>query len=176
MLVTPSADSPAATIAHCAVGRQRGFLIVSFAFTASRPNSRSVTHADGKSSGWSTCRHYSRSMTTREPRDIVQAAIDAYHDHDLDRCLSFCAPDVVVTDADGAVIMSGSEEVRARYAASMAKHPNMHYDIPNRIALGSFVVDEELVTGFSAGGPEMLRAVLVYRFVDDQITAIQILS
>ena len=115
-------------------------------------------------------------MATLEPRDLVQAAIDAYHDHDLDRCLSFYTPDVVVTDAEGAVIMRGSEEVRGRYAASMAKHPNLHYDIPQRMAVGSFVIDEELVTGFSAGGPEMLRAVLVYRFVDAKISAIQILN
>ena len=25
-----------------------------------------------------------------EPPDVVQAAIDAYHAHDLDLCLSFC--------------------------------------------------------------------------------------
>ena len=44
------------------------------------------------------------------------------------------------------------------------------------MAVGSFVIDEELITGVSTGGTEMLRAVLVYRFVDDQISAIQILN
>ena len=49
-----------------------------------------------------------------EPRDVVQAAIDAYHDHDLDRCLSYYAPDVVVKDADGNVtrIISLADIVR----------------------------------------------------------------
>lgn len=56
-----------------------------------------------------------------EPRDIVQAAIDAYHDHDLDRCLGYYAPDVVVKDADGNVLMDGAEAVRARYARSMTE-------------------------------------------------------
>jgi hypothetical protein len=32
-----------------------------------------------------------------EPRDVAQAAIDAYHDHDLDPCMSYYASDVVVT-------------------------------------------------------------------------------
>jgi uncharacterized protein (TIGR02246 family) len=41
-----------------------------------------------------------------EARDVVQAAIDAYHAHDLDRCLSYYAPDVVVKDADGRILMS----------------------------------------------------------------------
>jgi hypothetical protein len=46
-----------------------------------------------------------------EPRDVVQAAIDAYHAHDLDRCLSFYAPDVVVKRVDGEILMDGAEAV-----------------------------------------------------------------
>jgi hypothetical protein len=112
-----------------------------------------------------------------EPRDVVQAAIDAYHDHDLDRCLSYYAPDVVVKDADGNVVMNGSDAVHARYASSMSENPNIHYDIPNRIALGAFVVDEEHVTGFTKPGskPE-LRAILIYRFSGALIREITILT
>ncbi len=49
-----------------------------------------------------------------EPRDVVQAAIDAYHAHDLDRCLSFYAPDVDVKGADGTILMDGANAVRGR--------------------------------------------------------------
>ncbi|TMG23756.1 MAG: hypothetical protein E6H96_09170 [Chloroflexi bacterium] len=111
-----------------------------------------------------------------EPRDVVQSAIDAYHAHDLDRCLSFYAADVVVKRADGTILMDGAEAVRARYAKSMSDHPNLHYDIPNRIALGNYVIDEERVTGYSPGGPDVVRAVLVYRFTADLIREILILS
>lgn len=111
-----------------------------------------------------------------EPRDVVQAAIDAYHDHDLDRCLGFYAPDVVVKRADGTILMDGAEAVRARYAKAMSDHPNLHYDIPNRIALGVYVIDEERVTGYAPGGPEVVRAALIYRFAGDLIQEIQILS
>jgi len=111
-----------------------------------------------------------------EPRDVVQAAIDAYHAHDLDRCLSFYAPDVVVKRADGTILMDGAEAVRARYAKSISDHPNLHYDIPNRIALGDYVIDEERVIGYSPGGPDVVRAVLVYRFAGDLIREILILS
>ena len=111
-----------------------------------------------------------------EPRECVQAAIDAYHDHDLDRCLSYYAPDVVVKDGDGKILMDGSETVRARYAKSIADNPEIHYDIPNRISLGPFVVDEEYVTGFTkAGSPSELRAILIYRFSGDLICEITIL-
>ena len=111
-----------------------------------------------------------------EPRDVVQSAIDAYHAHDLDRCLSFYAADVVVKRADGTILMDGAEAVRARYAKSMSDHPNLHYDIPNRIALGNYVIDEERVTGYSPSGPDVVRAVLVYRFTADLIREILILS
>jgi hypothetical protein len=112
-----------------------------------------------------------------EPRDIVQAAIDAYHAHDLDRCLGYYAADIVVRDADGKVLMDGAEAVRARYARAMRDHPDLHYDIPNRIALGDWVVDEERVTGYAAPRQgEIVRAVLVYRFSGPMIQEILILS
>ena len=44
-------------------------------------------------------------------------------------------------DAEGLVAMDGRDAVRARYARSMNENPEMHYDIPNRISLGEFVVD-----------------------------------
>lgn len=112
-----------------------------------------------------------------EPRDVVQAAIDAYHDHDLDRCMSYYASDVVVKDADGTVAMDGREAVRGRYARSMSENPEMHYDIANRISLGAFVVDEEHVTGLTKpGAPEEVHAVLIYRFSGDLIREITILT
>ena len=112
-----------------------------------------------------------------EPRDIIQAAIDAYHAHDLDGCLAYYAADVVVKAFDGTILMAGAEAVRARYAKSMADHQDLHYDIPNRIALGEWVIDEERVTGYA--GPragQVVRAALVYRLSDGLIQEILILS
>ena len=59
----------------------------------------------------------------------------------------------------------------------MTDNPDIHYDIPNRISLGAFVVDEEHVTGFTKPGarPE-LRAILIYRFSGEMIHEITILS
>lgn len=112
-----------------------------------------------------------------DPREIVQAAIDAYHDHDLDRCLGYYAPDVVVKDAEGGILMDGAEAVRSRYAKAMTDNPNIRYDIPNRIVLGDWVIDEERVTGLSKpGSPDVVRAVLVYRISGGRIREILILS
>ena len=112
-----------------------------------------------------------------EPQEVVQAAIDAYHDHDLDRCLGYYAQDVVVRDAEGNVLMDGADAVRSRYAKAIAENPKIHYEIPNRIALGEWVIDEERVTGFTKpGSPEVVRAVLVYRLSGERIREILILS
>ncbi len=79
--------------------------------------------------------------------------------------------------ADGNLLMGGAEAVRTRYAKSMSNNPHLHYDIPNRIALGAWVIDEELVTGFTKpGSPDVARAVLIYRFSGDLIREIVILS
>jgi hypothetical protein len=90
--------------------------------------------------------------------------------------VSFYAPNVVVKRVDGTIAMDGAEAVRTRYAKSMSDHPNLHYDIPNRISLGPYVIDEERVTGYSRGGPEVMRAVLIYRFDGALIHEILILS
>ena len=90
--------------------------------------------------------------------------------------MGYYAPDVVVKQADGTILIEGAEAVRARYAKSMADHPNLHYDIPNRIALGAYVIDEERITGFSPGGPDVRRAALIYRFEGELIREILILS
>ena len=112
-----------------------------------------------------------------EPLAVAQAAIDAYHDHDLDSCLEYYAPDVVVKDAEGNILMDGADAVRSRYAKSILDNPNIHYDIPNRITLGEWVIDEERVTGFTKpGSPDVMRAVLIYRVSGDRIREILILS
>ena len=98
-----------------------------------------------------------------EPRDVVQAAIDAYHDHDLDQCRGYYAPDVVVKDADGNLLMDGAEAVRTRYAKSMSDNPHLHYDIPNRIALGEWVIDGEVSSRASPAGAGSGAAAFVAR-------------
>lgn len=80
-------------------------------------------------------------------------------------------------DADGQILMDGAEAVRACYARSMTENPSIHYEIPNRIALGDYVIDEERVTGYTKpGSPHVVRAALIYRFSGNLISEITILS
>jgi hypothetical protein len=73
--------------------------------------------------------------------------------------------------------MNGTSEVRARYAKSMSDHPKLHYDIPNRIAFGNWVVDEERITGMSPPrDAEIARAILVYLLADGVIAEITVFA
>ena len=73
--------------------------------------------------------------------------------------------------------MDGAEAARTRNANSMSDNPHLHCDIPNRIVPGELVIDDALVTGFTKpGSPDVVRAVLIYRYSGELIREIVILS
>jgi hypothetical protein len=80
-----------------------------------------------------------------EPRDVMQAAIDAYEDHDLDRCPGYHAPDVFVKDADGNLLMDGVEAVRTRYAKAIRTAPRTAAARASTSGLG-FASDNDDIT------------------------------
>ncbi len=53
--------------------------------------------------------------------------------------------------------------------------PDLHAEIVTRIRIGSYVVDEEEVTGIQ-GSPELWRAVAVYRIAGDKIVHVRMLN
>jgi hypothetical protein len=77
--------------------------------------------------------------------------------------------------------MAGAHGRQRRGQSSLrqvnGREPDIRYDIPNRTALGAFLVDEEPVTGFpKPDSPAELRAVLIYRFSGELIHQITILT
>jgi hypothetical protein len=112
-----------------------------------------------------------------EPQDIVQASMDAYNAHDIDATFASFAPDVVVKDADGKIMMDGLDEVRSRYAKWRADNPDIRYEIVRRIALGEWVVDEERVSGLAEPrADQVLRAIILYRVSNGRVREIQVLN
>jgi hypothetical protein len=67
--------------------------------------------------------------------------------------------DVVVEDADGSVLVHGSEQMREHYRRIFHRLPDLHAEIVSRIRVGSYVVDEEHVSGSPNGD---LHAVAIY--------------
>jgi uncharacterized protein (TIGR02246 family) len=109
-------------------------------------------------------------------QDVVAAQVEAYNARDLERFLACYAPDVVVEDGTGQVLMRGHEAMRGMYGQLFAASPELHCDIRQRIRVGAYVVDEEAVTGFHLDGfPTELNAAAVYRVEDGRIAHVRLL-
>ena len=106
--------------------------------------------------------------------DAVDRQVIAYNAGDVDAFIACYAEGVVVESSDGAVVMSGREEMRDRYSRLFAGSPNLQAEIVTRIRVGSYVVDEERITGRRDGDA---HAVAIYRLnADGLIDRVRFLS
>jgi hypothetical protein len=96
--------------------------------------------------------------------DAADRQVRAYSERDLDGFVGCYAEGVVVEDGDGAVLMSGRDQMRDRYGRLFERSPDLHAEILTRIRVGSYVVDEERVTGRPDGD---MHAVAIYRLDDE---------
>jgi hypothetical protein len=116
-------------------------------------------------------------VTVPDAAELIDAEVDAYRRRDLEAYLGFFAPHVQVTDFDGTVLMDGVEAMRASYGQLFADSPDLAVEIPQRMVVGDFVIDEELVTGFHLPGyPTELHAVVAYRVTDGLISHMMLLT
>jgi hypothetical protein len=95
-----------------------------------------------------------------EPTDPTEGQLVAYNARDVDAFVPWFTEDVIVEDAMGARIVTGHDELRARYGPMFAKYPALHAAILSRIRVGEFVLHEESVTGRQ---PEPEHVVAIYR-------------
>jgi hypothetical protein len=100
--------------------------------------------------------------------DPVQAQLEAYNRHDVDGFVACYAEDAEIRLADGRVLMRGREEIRSRYAALFAAHPDLAAEVPTRIRAGAWTVDEEKVRR----GEELLHVVVGYLVRSGLISAV----
>jgi hypothetical protein len=104
-------------------------------------------------------------MAAREPaEDAVERQVRAYNEGDLEEFVACYEEDVVFEDGDGIALMSGRSEMRERYGRLFERSPELHAEILTRIRVGSYIIDEERVTGRPDGD---MHAVVVYRLDDD---------
>ena len=112
-----------------------------------------------------------------EATDLVDRQVAAWRDRDLERFLGFYAPDVKVRDLDGNVLMDGLEAMRGQYGQLFRDSPELSGEIPRRMVIGDYVIDEEDISGFILPGfPATLHAVVIYRVQDGQIREVVLLS
>jgi hypothetical protein len=112
-----------------------------------------------------------------EAADIVDAQVKAFQGRDLAGFLACYSADAVIKDADGNVIMSGLDSLRSMYAQLFRDSPDLSVEIPSRIAVSEYVIDEERIEGFNfAGYPPAIHAVAVYRVTDGAIREVTLLG
>jgi hypothetical protein len=96
--------------------------------------------------------------------DSVERQLRAYNEHDVDAFVACYAESVVVEDADGAALIDGREQMREQYARLFEGAPDVHARIAQRIRVGTYVIDEEHVSGRPDGD---LHVVAIYRLDAD---------
>ena len=88
-----------------------------------------------------------------DPVQVVQDFIDAFNARDADRVVGCFSPDAVMQNDSGTVFAQGEEAIRAHFGGFLPQSRNLHAEILSRIHVGSWVVQEEHVTGLLLGEP-----------------------
>jgi hypothetical protein len=102
--------------------------------------------------------------------------VDAYNARDIDRFLDCYAPDAVIEDGSGKVLRQGRDAMRGFYGRLFAHSPQLNCAVRQRIHVGSYVIDEEAISGIHLDGfPTELRAAAVYLVERDLIARVRIL-
>jgi len=112
-----------------------------------------------------------------ETADIVDAQVKAFQGRDLESFLACYSANAVIKDADGNVMMSGIDSLRRMYTQLFHDSPRLAVQIPNRMAISEYVVDEERIEGFNlAGYPPTIHALAVYRITGGTIHEVTLLT
>jgi hypothetical protein len=82
-----------------------------------------------------------------DPVQVVQEFIDAFNARDVDRVARCFHADAAMQNDSGDVFARGEEAIRAHFGGFLPQSPNVHSEIRSRIHVGSWVVQEEHVTG-----------------------------
>jgi hypothetical protein len=98
--------------------------------------------------------------------DPVAEQADAYNAHDTERFLDCYAEDVVIRDGEGAVLVSGHDQMRAEIARLFDGAPELQAEVLSRLEVGEYVLLEERIEGY---GGEPLQGVMVYHVRGDVI-------
>jgi len=109
------------------------------------------------------------------PASVVQQQVEAYQARDLDRFLSYYAPNVeIIKQPGGKVVAKGREAMRPIYDKLFTSSPKLNIRILRRTVIDGTVIDEELVTGIAKR--PYVRAAATYQVEHGLITKVELRS
>jgi len=117
-------------------------------------------------------------MTTSAAVGIVLAHLDAYNSHDLERLLSYYAPDAVIADGDGKPIAEGHDGIRSGMGRVFERMPDVSGEYPVVIEVGEWVAVHCVSPNWRVGdGPQgKMQLVELYRVANGKIQRVQLFS
>jgi hypothetical protein len=105
-----------------------------------------------------------------EPVQVVQQFISEFNARDVERVVGCFSADAVMQDDSGAVFARGEEAIRAHFGKFLPQSPDLLSEIHSLVHVGSWVVQEEHVTGLVLGEPVPEFSILsAYRVEDGKI-------
>jgi len=105
-----------------------------------------------------------------DPVQVVQAFINAFNARDVDRVVGCFSTDAVIQNDAGTVFAQGEEAIRAHFGGFLPHSPTLHSARHSHIHVGSWVVQEEHVTGLVLGEPVPAFSIAsAYRVEDGKI-------
>lgn len=87
------------------------------------------------------------------PVEVVEEFISAVNAKDVDRVARCFRADAVMQDDPGSVFARGASAIRAHFHRFLSQSPDLHSKVRSRIHVGSWVIQEEQVTGLVVGEP-----------------------
>lgn len=106
-----------------------------------------------------------------DPEQIVQEFIDAFNARDVERVVGCFSADAVMQNDSGEVFARGEEAIRAHFGGFLPQSRNVRSEIRSRIHVGSWVAQEEHVTGLVLEEPVPEFSIISgYRVEDGKIT------
>ena len=79
-----------------------------------------------------------------EPVQLIQQQLDAYNSKNITAWLSCYHPDAVQLDFHGTVLARGHDEMQQRISLRFSE-PDLHAKLLNRMVMGDWVIDHELI-------------------------------
>ena len=102
----------------------------------------------------------------------VNRQLEAYNAHRLDDFVACFAPSIRLTAGDGTLRAEGYEQLRSVYVP-VFDIAGRRASIANRIAVGAWVIDHEVVVDDSG---RRFEAVVAYRLVEGEIVEMRLLD
>ena len=107
-------------------------------------------------------------MSLSSPATVVQRQLDAYNAKDVAALLTIYADDAEIFEHPAKLLARGTAALRERFTARF-QEPNLHAALQQRIVMGAFVVDHEVITRTFPEGPGTLEVVMIYEVAAGRI-------